>query len=203
MKDVLKAVFQLIGFVLLLPLLYAGVFAFRNEVLSISLIKQLALYRGALIFLGIYLFIYNFKEVFDFTIQGMSKIFSFTGALAANIGYILPTYSFIAMMVYVVLIMLEKLSGLEGLFISILGFLLTMHWVLTAKTMYDSDGSLLKANYFFFYALLLLVHLVIGALLLNWIMSEFSSWSFCKNSYNLAQVNYMNIYHFLFVDGIR
>ena len=201
MKDVLKAVLLLLGFILLFPLIYAAIIAFKGELLAIPSLKQIALFKGAGLFLIIFLFVYDFKEFFELTLQGLSKVFAFTGNLSSGVGYVIPVYVVLTIVTNLVLVIIEKAHGLESLVLIVFGFFLMMHWVLSAKHLFNADTTLLKSQYYFVYSFLMLANLLIGAFLLNWLISEFSSWSFLTNAYNLAKENYVQIWHFLFVDG--
>ncbi len=202
MKNIFQAVFQILGFVLLIPIIYAAGVCFYGQVMALPAIKQTALLQGVGIFLLNFLFLYSFKEFFDFTVDSLAKVFSFAGPAATVIGYIVPIYALIVIIIYVILIMLEKAHGLEWIFLSYVGFLLAMHWVVSAKKLYEADTSLLKSSYLLMYSFLLISHLVIGSLILNWVIPEFSSWSFIKNSCILIKSNYLQIYQFLFVDTV-
>lgn len=201
MKDVLKAVGQIIVVLLMLPLLIGVLKAFNQQFTAIATVKQMALIRGGLIFLFLYLFIYDFKEFQDFTLSAMSKVFGFTGSLSGVVGYVIPVYAILTIVIHLLLVVTEKVAGFEGVILSFLGFFLLMHVVLSARNLYQSDTSLLKSGYFFMVGFLVIALCLVFAFLLNWLISEFSSWSFCKNAYNLAKTNYLSVWQFLFVDA--
>lgn len=199
MKDIFKAALCMLGFFILLPALYACIIAFKAQCITLPSLKQWGLYSGALLFLGIYLFIYDGKQVFEWTLNAMSKVFAFTGSLSTIIGYLIPLYVIATIVIHLILIVLEKSAGFEGLLLSTLGFFLTMHTVLSAKHLYDGDSSLLKSNYLCVYSLLFLTQLIIAALLLNWALGDFNSWQYLTNAAQLIKSTYMSLYRLLFV----
>jgi hypothetical protein len=199
LKDGLLSVLKFFGFLLVLPLVIASVFAFQREVLSIPAGKEQWFLWGAAIFLLIFLFLYNFKDVYIFGQNIVSNLLKFYQPLSAVGGFILPLYTVLLSCLYLILNVIGITGRYEGYLILCIGFSVALHIVLTAQQMYESDGSPIKAQYLLAFGLALVVNLIIISLLLTIAIPDFSFLDFFKDLSAHTVAYYQAIYKVLFV----
>jgi len=197
MKDVLFAILKTLGFLLILPLIIAFVMAFQSQVLSLSAKKEAWMLWGAGSYIALNLFVYDFKSVYDFGKTWVEKIFSFFKPA----GYVLPVYAVILTTVYVIIFLLGKAASVQPYLLFAIAFSMAMHLVLTARDIYESDGSILKAHYFVTFGAIVLVNILIMSLLFTWAFSEYSFVDFIKSLAFHTSHLYKLIYKGLFIDS--
>ena len=71
---------------------------------------------------------------------------------------------------------------------------------MAARQMHEEDNSPLKAQYFFGFGVVYVVNIIFMALLLAWVIPEFSFVAFVKSLAHHTTHLYKEIYHLLFVD---
>ena len=197
MKDVFIAIFKIIGFVLILPLIIAVFIAFQNQILTLPVKKEVWILWGAGSYVAINLFVYDFKSVYDFGKSIVEKILTFFKPA----GYIVPIYSIFLIFLYVIAIILGKGASFQPYFLFAIAFTLAMHLILTAHEIYDSDSSILKAHYLLTFGIVIIVNLCIISLLLVWAIPESSFISFMKVFAAQTCHIYKLVYKTLFVDA--
>ncbi len=174
MKDGLIAFFKVVLFLIALPLLIASALAFQTHVLDLPASKESWLMGGMVTYILMNLFLYNFQDLHTWGQSVTMKIFGWAGPLGEIMAFIVPLYTVIAIMIYVCLMLLGIAPQYEHAFLFAIGFTLTMQVVLSARQLFDADKSPLKAQYLFSFSLILSANILIMALLLTWVLSEFS-----------------------------
>ncbi len=199
MKEGLLSFLKIIFFLLCLPLIFAVSLAFQTHLLNLPADKEAWLLLGAGVYVLSNFFLYDLKDIFLWG-QGLtSKLFGFMGPLVAPLSLAVPIYAVTIVLVYLFLILLGKAPFYEGVFLFSLGFSLIMNLVMLARQLHEADGSPLKAQYFFSFSLFYVVNLCLMALLLSWIIPEFSLVAFIKSlSYHTSHL-YKEVYRLLFV----
>lgn len=197
MKDVLLVILKIVGFILILPLIIAALIAFQNQILTLPLKKEVWILWGAGSYVAVNLFVYDFKNAYDFGKSIIEKILTFFKPA----GYIVPIYSIFLIFFYVIAIILGKGVSLQPYFLFAIAFTLAMHLILTARDIYDSDSSILKAHYLFTFGIVFIVNLCIISLLLVWAIPESSFISFIKTFSSQTCHFYKLVYKALFIDS--
>jgi hypothetical protein len=195
-KEVFWSILKIIGFLLILPLVIAFLIAFQTQILSLPPNKEAWVLWGAGSYVALNLFVYSFKEVYDFGKSLVEKMFTFFKPA----GYVVPVFSLFFIIIYIIALILGKAS-LQPYFLFAIAFTLTMHLVLTAHEIYESDSSILKAHYLFTFGAILIVNLFIISLLLAWAIPEYSFVGFIKSLASQTAHLYKSIYKALFVDS--
>jgi len=196
MKEVLLAILKLFGFLLILPLIVATFIAFQTQILTLPVNKEVWILWGAGTYVALNLFVYNFKEVYDFGKSLVEKIFSFFKPA----GYLVPIYSIFIIIVYVIALIMGRGISWQPYFLFAIAFSLAFHVVLTAQEIYQSDKSVLKAHYLFIFGVILVAGLILISLLLAWAIPEYSFISFIKSLAAQTTHFYKLLYKLIFVD---
>ena len=186
-------------FLLVLPLVIAVVLAFQAQALGIPVHKEECLLWGGLVFVLLYLFLYNFKAVFVFGQTIVSNLLRSAQPLAGPGSLIIPIYTVLIACVYMIIKVIGLGAKYEGWLLLGLGFSVAMHIVLTAHQLHEDDPSPIKSNYFLNFGLVLMGELLVIALLLGFLIPEYSFLHFLKSSFRQSFVYYQRIYEILFV----
>ena len=195
MKDVFIAILKIIGFLLILPLIIATFIAFQAQILSLPVNKEVWVLWGAGVFVALNLFVYSFKDVYDFGRVLVEKMLTFFKPA----GFIFPIYSLLIIIIYVITLILGH-SAWQSYFIFTIAMSLAMHLILTAHEIYGSDNSILKSHYLLTFGVIFIVNLFIMSLLLAWAIPEYSFIGFIKSLASQTVHLYKFVYKALFVD---
>lgn len=196
MKEVFGSIIRIFGFLLILPLVIAAFIAFQNQILSLPVNKEVWVLWGAGSYIALNLFIYDFKDVYNFGKSIIENLMAFFKPA----GYLIPFYSIVFIFIYVIAIIFWHGPSLQPYFLFVLSFTIAMHLILTAHDIYGSDNSILKAQYFFIFGILLIVNLIVISLLLAWAIPDYSLIAFLKSLASETTRLYTMIYKILFVD---
>jgi hypothetical protein len=199
MKEGFLGVLKFFLFLLILPTVIAAVLSFQGVVLGLPVVKEQWFLWGVAIFVITYLFLYDFKHIYDFGHMGVANLFKGLGPSSHFIAFILPIYTLIIVTMYFILKLATNGSQYEGPLTVILGFSVAMHVVLTAHQLYEADSTPLKSQYLVCFAAALVVNLIVISLLLGVAIPEFSFMTFLKGFWNKTAYYYQMIYRVLFI----
>ena len=197
MKEIFLSVLKVFGFLLILPLIVASYIAFQTQILSLPVHKEVWVLWGAGTYVALNLFVYDFENVYVYGKSLVEKILTFFQPA----GYVIPIYSIFLIVVYVIALLLGRGASMQPYFLFAIAFTLTMHLVLTAHEIYESDSSVLKAHYLFIFGAVLIISLFIISLLLAWAIPEYSFVGFIKSLASQTTHLYRSIFKALFVDS--
>jgi len=197
LKDIFWVIIKIIVFVLILPLVVASVIAFQTQLLSLPVNKEAWVLWGAGTYVGLNLFVYDFKNVYDSGNAMVEKVITFFKPA----GYVVPIYTIFLIILYVIALILGRGASLQPYFLFGISFTIAMHLVLTAHTIYESDNSVLKAHYMVTFGAVLIATLFIVSLLLAWAIPEYSFVGFVKSLSSHTCHIYKECYRALFVDS--
>ena len=105
---------------LILPLIVATFIAFQNQTLSLPVKKLVWLLWGAGTYVALNLFVYDFKNVYVFGKSWIDKWLTFFKPA----GYVVPVYSIVLIVVYVVASLLGKVVPLQPYLLFAIAYLL-------------------------------------------------------------------------------
>ncbi len=199
MKANLLGILKLICFILLVPFLVALVWSFYKTVVAVGEPKEQWLLYGVEAFVVVYLFVYNFQEIFTFGQTIVTKLLAFAKPIAEVAALIIPIYTLILSIAFLILHTTGVLGRYENPAILVLSFFWTMHVVVTAQHLHESEQATIKGGYFLSFGLAFIFHVIIAALLLAMVMSEFSLVTFVKHLSHQTVNVYHTIYKLLFV----
>lgn len=198
MKQALLGVVQFFGFLLFLPIIIAATVGFQTQVLGLPVNKEQWFLWGVVAFIVLYLFLYNCKEIYDFGSSVVAKLLKFFEPLAAFGPLVIPIYTVLIVCLYLILNVADVSRKFEGALLLALGFSVTMHLVLTAQQLYESDGGPIKGQYLLSFGFIGVLILILSALLLGCVIPELSFIEFIQFSYAHAVEMYTKIYQALF-----
>ncbi|MDE2028717.1 MAG: hypothetical protein KGJ11_09285 [Candidatus Omnitrophica bacterium] len=196
MKEILGSILKIACFILVIPILAAIIIAFQDHVLALPVHKEACLLWGAGVYVGLNLFVYDFKKAFEWGKALIEKMVSFFKSAV----YLVPVYSLIIVIVYLIAAALGRGNAFQPYFLFILGFTFTMHLVLTAHEIYGSDKSPLKSQYLLVFSAVLASNLIIISLLLT-LTCQYSFVGFVKSIASHTSHFYKSSYKLLFVDS--
>ena len=196
MKEVFWSIIRIFGFLLILPLIIASFIAFQNQILSLPAKNEVWVLWGTGTYIALNLFVYSFKDVYDFGRVLIEKAFTFFKPA----GFLIPIYSVILIIVYVITLILGR-AAWQPYFIFAIAFSLAMHVIMTAHEIYESDSSILKSHYLLTFGAILIVNLFMISLLWAWALPEYSFVGFIKSLASQTVHLYHFVYKALFVDS--
>lgn len=185
-----RRAFGVIKFILgacLLPFVYSVSLAFLNEFNRVPLLLQRDFWAGAVSFLLIFLFVWEPLVIFTSAQKVMEAVFSFVKPLVKIAPYLFPIYAVILSVIYGLLIIAVDYSRIIGHFLFLLGFLISLHIVFSAKSLRTKQDDFLKGNYIFGFSFVYILNLIILSVCLNFIFAEFSLVNFLNLTYQIAQ----------------
>jgi hypothetical protein len=195
-KEVFWVILRIFGFLLILPLIIAFFIAFQSQILSLPLNKEAWVLWGAGSYITLNLFVYDFKNVYDFGKSLVEKMLTFFKPA----GHVIPIFTIFFIIAYIIALILGRGVSLQPYFLFAIAFTLAMHLILTAHEIHQSDNSALKAHYLFTFGAILIANLFVISLLLAWAIPEYSFVGFIKSLSSHAFHLYKSVYRAFFVD---
>jgi hypothetical protein len=196
-KEIFLSILKILGFLLILPLVIAFFIAFQSQILSLPLNKEAWMLWGAGSYIALNLFVYDFKNAYDFGKSLVEKVFTFLKPA----GHVIPVYTVFFIIIYVIALILGRGASWQPYFLFAIAFSIAMHLVLTAHEIYQADNSVLKAHYLITFGAILIVNLFVLSLLLAWAIPEYSFVGFIKSVASRTFHIYSTVYRALFVDS--
>lgn len=189
MSPFYNRVFGIIKFILgvcLLPFVYSFTVSFCRQFGLLETWLQNYFWRGVVVFLIVYLFIWEPVIIYSKGQKLMELTFSFIKPLVRVAPYLFPIYALLLFLSYLILSLFIKSADLAGYFIFFLGFSIAMHLVFSAKTVRSKQEDFLKANYIFGSSFIYITSLCLVAVFLNSIFTSFSLIEFITSAYRIA-----------------
>ncbi len=183
----------------LLAFVYSVSVAFLNEFYGVEHIAQVYFWSGAISFLAVYLFILEPTIIYAKGQKILEAVFKFFAPLVRVAPYVLPIYSIILSLLYLLLSLMISSKNLLYWFMFLLGFTMVLHLVFGAKTLRSKQGDFLKANYIFGFSLVYIINVFLAGFFLNLIFKEFSFVNFSNNTYQIAKDIFAAVFKQLFV----
>ncbi len=199
MKEGLLTILKFFCFLLILPLIVAVVLAFQSQILGLPVASEQWFLWGVVVFVGIYLFLYHFREVYDFGQNITVSLFKFYQPLASISPMVISIYTVLLVCLCLVLNIIGLGAPYEKYLVLALGFTTAMHLVMTAQYLYEADSGPIKAHYFLVFGASLVAYLFILSVLLGCTVSGFSFLDFLGALAGHTKDYYQHIYRALFV----
>jgi len=194
--------FGVIKFILgvcFLPFVYSSTVAFLNELSLVEKPLQNYFWAGAIVLLLVYLFVWEPVIVYTKGHKLLELIFNFFKPLVRVAPYLLPIYTIILFIIYILLSLVVKSRWLIEYSIFLLGLTIALHLIFSAKTIRSKKGDFLKANYIFGFSFIYIVNLILLAFCLNLIFKDFSFVNFFNNSFQAAKNIFGAVFRQLFL----
>lgn len=183
----------------LLPFVYSVSVAFLNEFGAVEKLLQNYFWAGAISFIIIYLFVYEPAIIYNKGQRLLGIVFNFFKPLVRVAPYLLPIYTIVIFILYLIFSFALKTKESVGYFIFLFSFSLTLHLIFSAKSVRSKQGDFLKANYIFGFSFIYIIDLVLLAFCLTVIFKEFSFVNFFNNSFQIGKSIFYTIFKQLFL----
>lgn len=200
--DFSNRLFGIIKFILgilLLPFVYSATAAFLNEGAALDETINNYFFGGIIGFLIIYLFIYEPVIIYARGQKIVETIFRFFIPLVKVAPYLLPIYTIILFLIYLIYSLIIKSGDSLKFFVFLFGFSIALHLVFSAKTLRSRQSDFLKANYIFGFSFVYIVNLAILAFELSILFDKFSFVNFCNQSFQIARGIFGAVFRQLFL----
>jgi len=194
--------FGIIKFILgvcLLPFVYAVSAAFLNEFAAVAKTAQNYFWAGVISFIILYLFVYEPVIIYNKGQRLLEIVFQFFKPLVKVAPYLLPIYTIVIFILYLLFSPLLKTPEFFTYFIFLFSFSLTLHLIFSAKSIRSKQGDFLKANYIFGFSFVYIIDVSLLSFCLNLIFREFSFVNFFNNSCQTGSNIFYAIFKQLFL----
>jgi len=195
----LFSVIKLLLGLLLLLYVYSTSVSFLNEAGTIEQGVRDYFFFGVISFLVLHLFIWEPQILYAKGQKLLQKIFSFFAPLVKVAPYLLPVYTLLLFALYRVYVIFDKSTGALTYFLFLCGFTLSLHLILSAKSLRSRQSDFLKANYIFGFSFIYVINVCIIAFGLSLIFEKFSFVNFCNHSFKLTSEILQALYRQLFL----
>ena len=199
MKEGFGAILKFFLFLFILPLVIACALAFQAQILGLPVHKEQWILWGALAYVLCNFFLYNFKDVYNYGHKIVSHLCQFFEPLGNIAGFIVPIYTVLTICLGLMINLLGLMPRYEGVVLLLLSFSFTMHVVLSASQLYESDSHPVKGQYLCTFGLTFIIQVFFISLLLWAVIPEFSFMGFFTSLAHHAFDYYRWIYKALFV----
>jgi hypothetical protein len=183
----------------LLSFVYSFTVSLIDELSLIEKSYQVCLWSGVISFLLIYLFVWEPQTIYSRGYKILEVIFNFFKPLVRVAPYLLPIYTIILFLLYILLALFVKGEWLSRYLVFFFGFSIALHLVFSSKTLRAKKEDFLKANYIFGFSFIYIINLAILAMILNLIFNKFSFVNFSNNSFQIAKGVFKAVFGQLFL----
>ncbi|MGE5197222.1 MAG: hypothetical protein ACM3IL_01795 [Deltaproteobacteria bacterium] len=168
-----------------LPVVYAVSAGFLNEFTLVEKGLQRYFWNGVITMLILYLFAWEPAIIYSRGQRLLEFIFNFLKPLVRVAPFLLPVYTIIIFLAYLVYFYVFKVSA--DYLIFLFGLTITLHLIFSAKTMRAKKGDFLKGNYIFGFSLIYIINTALLASFFSVIFPKFSFVNFCSYSFQTAK----------------
>ncbi len=180
------SVIKLVLGIALLPFVYSFTRSFLYEFNAVDAAFQQYFWAGVISLLLVYLFVWEPAVIYGRGYRLVELIFAFFKPLVKVAPYLLPIYTIVLFLLFVILFYIFRVGDCLSYFVFLFGFSLALHLVFSAKAIRGRKGDSLKANYIFGFSFVYILNIFLLALILNLIFNRFSLVNFLNNSFQLA-----------------
>lgn len=186
-------------FVLAIPLIFAVVTGFINEILLLDPAQSNSFFWGVISYLIFHVFVTEPVAIFQYGKGLVGDIFKFFQPLVIVAPLILPIFSVLFLILLYFAPFIIKTVDLSLYFLFFASFTFAMHLTLTAKELREQDAQTLKSDYFFSMTLVFFVSVLALAGMLDLCLNRFSFIEFLKTTFAISSDIYQAIFKQLFV----
>jgi len=197
-----RKIFGLIKFIIgicILPFVYSVSVAFLNEFNVIDKTSKNYFWAGVISFIVMYLFVWEPVIIYKKGQRLLEIIFQFFKPIVRVAPYLLPIYTIVIFIGYLLFSFMFKTKESFNYFIFLFSFSLTLHLIFGAKSIRSKQGDFLKANYIFGFSFVYIIDLLLLSFCLNLIFKEVSFVNFFNNSCQIGSNIFYAIFKQLFL----
>lgn len=218
----IKRVLKIIFAILLIPVAISATLALYNSLAGIRYFSKNQAYflAGAVTYLVVHVLLYKpiTLYVFGHELQhaiatwlcgGKVKGFSVSkkggnvtvtksNTFIALAPYILPIYTILVVLVYVISSWFFDMSLYVGYFIFLIGATLVFHIVLTIDVMRKEQSDIIKSGFIFSLVIIYLANIIAAAFILSLVFDDISISAYFGSLYDMARSIYIGVFNQLF-----
>jgi hypothetical protein len=184
-----------------LAFVYTGSVGFLQELKNADRRLQDDFWSGVITFVVIYLFFWEPMKIYQKGQKILAFVFKFLAPLVKFAPYVLPIYTILILSLYPLAHHFFKHPLVLEYFIFFGGLSISLHLVMTAKTLKSKPGDFLKANYIFGFSLVFILNLLLIAICFQMLLDKFSFYNFFQGSYNESQRIWHSVFKQVFIPG--
>jgi hypothetical protein len=185
--------------VCLLPFVYGVTSALLKELDLIDATARGYLWAGVAALIIIHLLIWEPAIIYAKGHKILEVVFKFFKPLVKVAPYLLPIYTIVLFLSYLLLSATMKTPDLMYYFTFLFSFSTTMHLVFSAKTLRSKKGDFLKGNYIFGFSFVYIMNLIILSFFLSVIFDKFSFVDFFNQTFQIATKVFGIVFRQLFL----
>lgn len=195
----LSGILKFIFGICFLPCVYAVSQAFLNELNSADAALRCSFWFGVISLLIVYLFIWEANIIYTKGHRILEIIFNFFKPIVKVAPYLLPIYSIVLFVLYLILVYLFRVKDIINYFIFLMGVSVVFHLIFSAKSIRSKKKDFLKGNYIFGFSFIYITNISLLSLFLSIMIEKFSFVAFANNSFHIAQSIFNGLFKQLFL----
>ncbi|MFA5115542.1 MAG: hypothetical protein WC469_05755 [Candidatus Omnitrophota bacterium] len=185
--------------VVMLVFVYSFSRSFLYELGLVESEYQRYFWSGVISMLLFYLFVWEPAIIYNKGYRLVELLFNFFKPLVRVAPYLLPIYTIVLFLAFVVLFYIFQLKDTLGYFVFLFGLTIALHLIFSAKTIRGKKGDFLKSNYVFGFSFIYILNVFMLALILGFIFNKFSIVDFLGNSFQIAASIFKAVFRQLFL----
>lgn len=198
MVNLLLSLIKLLIAVVIIPIVIAVTSSFIEELRTIDPDVGIFFLTGVLAYLAVYLLAFQLQRLYQGGQKFLQVIFGFSQVFAKAISFILPIYAVILLAAYLIAGLFGDAEAYLYLLVALVGFFVTLHFILGAQELKAGQADLLKANYIASLLFIWTFCIIISAVMLYFAKTGFYFNEFVKNAYDAASEIYLKLWRQLF-----
>lgn len=147
---------------------------------------------GVWSFLASYLFLYDFREVYQFGQKNLEAILGFLAPLNQTLTNVFSFYFIFSMILFYLLKIITRANSIIPYFVFIAGFTSVMHVILSARDFQGQEKALFKPTYLFWMCVIVIVNVVLLVLYMDLSIDKLTLMKFLKSAWSLS-IDYYRI----------
>lgn len=171
----IQSFLKLILSIILLPVSVAVSLALYEHLKTYPAVLAVNFIYGAIFFVLIFLFFYQFWGFFELGYKVLTNLFQFAAPMDKWLAYATPIYTVLVLLIFYIVRVLGRVESLDHQFSFMAGFTLVMHFLVLAQELQSLEKSRLKPDYLVSMNLIYVVDIFLVILLLDLV---FQKWTF-------------------------
>ncbi len=180
------------------PLIISFTISFKEGLSSLGRTYSQCFFYGIVAYIILHFFVYRPITLYRRGQLILRFLFGFFSPLVKVAPYLLPIYSILIISSFVILRSIFNINPDANTFLFFISFSLVLHLVISAEELRDKEVGLARANYFFGFASIYLVNILILSAGLHLMFAKFSFLEFLSRSGSKSLIIYQHILRQLF-----
>lgn len=161
--------------IVLLPVSVAASLTLYTHLNTYPAILSVNFIYGAVFFVLVFLFLYQFWGFFELGYKVLTNLFQFAAPMDKWLAYGTPIYTVLVLLIFYIVRVLGKVDSLDQPFSFLAGFTLAMHVLVLAQELQNQEKALLKPDYLLAMNLIYILDIFLVILLMDLV---FQKWTF-------------------------